>query len=132
MPAPKPIRIAGKILGAIPFAGDAAVGAAELYNPDEPRAAQRLLNALIVGGGGAAASAATFGADAIPQIAGMFADTPLENLNTETILRRLSYLVGQGRDPGATTGEQIRRIRALGQGVPRERGPAYERVPLKF
>lgn len=131
MPVPKGFRLAGRFLKAIPFAGDLAVGTAELYNPDEPDAAQRVLNALIIGAGGAGASAATAGLDIIPQLAAIAGDTPLENINPETLLRRLSYKL-RNVDVGGTTGEQIRRIQKRGQSMPRQRGPEYEKVPLRF
>lgn len=75
------IRIAGKLLRAIPFVGDAAVAATELipqsdaqgiFKPffsEETDAMQRAKNAALVGGGGLAASALTGGADAIPAVA---------------------------------------------------------------
>jgi len=132
MPTMPGFRIAGKFLKHIPFAGDVGVGVAEMYNPSEASAAQRILNALIIGGGGAAASAATGGLDFIPALVGHVADTPLENVNPETILRRLAYKLGQGKDPGTTTGQQIERIREWSKNKARERGPAYEKVPLMF
>lgn len=132
MPTAKGFRLAGKFLKAVPFAGDIAGGIGEMYNPAEADAYQRALNAILVGGGGALASAATWGFDFIPAIVGAVADTPLENVNPETILRRLSYMVGQGRDPGKTTGEQLRNIQEWSKGKPRQPGPDYGSVPLKF
>ena len=132
MPTIPGFRLAGKFFKHIPFAGDVGVGVAQLYNPDEASAAQRILNALIIGGGGAAASAATGGMDFIPAVVGSVADTPLENVNAETILRRLAYKLGQGKDPGTTTGQQIERIREWSKTKRRERGPEYEKVPLMF
>jgi hypothetical protein len=132
MPTIPGFRLAGKVFKHIPFAGDVGVGVAQLYNPDEASAAQRILNALIIGGGGAAASAATGGMDFIPAVVGSVADTPLENVNAETILRRLAYKLGQGKDPGTTTGQQIERIREWSKNKRRERGPEYEKVPLMF
>lgn len=132
MPTIPGFRLAGKFFKHIPFAGDVGVGVAQLYNPDEASAAQRILNALIIGGGGAAASAATAGMDFIPAVVGSVADTPLENVNAETILRRLAYKLGQGKDPGSTTGQQIERIREWSKNKRRERGPEYEKVPPMF
>jgi len=132
MPTIPGFKLAGRFLKYVPFAGDIAVGVKELYDRDEASAAQRILNALIIGGGGAAASAATGGVDFIPAVVGNFADTPLENFNPETILRRLAYKLGQGKDPGTTTGQQIERIREWSKNKSRERGPEYEKVPLMF
>ena len=132
MPQIPGFRLAGRFLKHIPLAGDAGVAVAEMLNPIEASAAQRILNALIVGGGGAAVSAATFGLDAIPQVVATFADTPLEGVNYEKILRRLAYKLGQGKDPGATTGQQLKNIEEWSRNKPRERGPENEKVPLMF
>lgn len=132
MPIGKGFRLAGKFLKQVPFAGDIVVGFSELYNPAEADAYQRVLNALLVGGGGALASAASGGLDFIPGIAGVVADTPLENVNPETILRRLSYMMGQGKDPGRTTGEQLRNIQEWSKGKTRQPSPDYSEVPLRF
>jgi len=74
------IRIAGKVLRAIPFVGDAAVAATELipqsdaqgplkpFFSEETDPLQRAKNAALIGGGGLGASALTAGADAIPAV----------------------------------------------------------------
>jgi hypothetical protein len=61
-------QAAQKIVRAIPGLGDFLGAAAELVNPEEPNAAQRTANALIVGGGGLGVSAVTGGLDAVPQM----------------------------------------------------------------
>lgn len=62
---PNPLR---RVVKAIPFAGDIFTAVSELANPNEPNIGQRLVNAGVVAGGGMATSAATFGADFIPQM----------------------------------------------------------------
>lgn len=126
---PNPGALAGRfarglIKGLIPIAPDLYSVYAELNNPAEKNAAQRRLNALIIGGGGAAASLAVAGTDAIPAIAeGMYQGRPtgpeklqqLQNcvpaLNVENHLRNLSYSAGKSAGISSTfEQDNVRRL----------------------
>jgi hypothetical protein len=120
----------GLIKGLIPIVPDLYSVYAELNNPAEKNAAQRRLNALIIGGGGAAASLAVAGLDAVPQFAEGIIDgrrnmghppsgpeklQQLQNcvpaLNVENHLRNLSYSAGKSAGISSTfEQDNVRRL----------------------
>jgi hypothetical protein len=124
-------RFGGELIkGLIPIAPDLYSVYAELNNPAEKNAAQRRLNALIIGGGGAAASLAVLGLDAVPQFAegiiegrrnmGQPPSGPeklqqMQNcvpaLNVENHLRNLSYSAGKSAGISSTfEQDNVRRL----------------------
>lgn len=121
MPNPKGIRMAGQAIPVLNTLFDIAGVGYEVVNPNEPRRAQRLLNAALVGGGNVAAGMATAGADVIPQLLGAFGvKTPAQNVNPDAQLRRLAYRLGQSKEIGLHNEEQDAAIRRLAQKVQRE------------
>jgi hypothetical protein len=120
----------GLIKGLIPIVPDLFAVHTELNKSEEKNAAQRRLNALIIGGGGAAASLAVAGTDAIPAIAegiiegrrnmGQPPSGPeklqqLQNcvpaLNVDNHLRNLSYSAGKSAGISSTfEQDNVRRL----------------------
>jgi hypothetical protein len=81
MPNPTKFRLAGQAIPVLNTLLDAANVGYELVNPNEPRRAQRLLNAAVVGGGNVGAGILTQGADVIPQLLGAFGvKSPAQNV----------------------------------------------------
>jgi len=121
MPNPTKFRLAGQAIPVLNTVLDIGNVGYELVNPNEPRRAQRLLNAAIVGGGNVGAGILTGGADVIPQLLGAFGvKSPAQNVNPDAQLRRLAYRLGQGKEIGLHNEQQDAAIRQLAQKVQRE------------
>jgi hypothetical protein len=121
MPNPTKFRLAGQAIPVLNTVLDIGNVGYELVNPNEPRRAQRLLNAAIVGGGNVGAGILTGGADVIPQLLGAFGiKSPVQNVNPDAQLRRLAYRLGQGKEIGLHNEQQDAAIRQLAQKVQRE------------
>ena len=121
MPNPTKFRLAGQAIPVLNTVLDIGNVGYELVNPNEPRRAQRLLNAAIVGGGNVSAGILTGGADVIPQLLGAFGiKSPVQNVNPDAQLRRLAYRLGQGKEIGLHNEQQDAAIRQLAQKVQRE------------
>lgn len=121
MPNPTKFRLAGQAIPVLNTVLDIGNVGYELVNPNEPRRAQRLLNAAIVGGGNVGAGILTGGADVIPQLLGAFGvKSPAQNVNPDAQLRRLAYRLGQGKEIGLHNEQQDATIRQLAQKVQRE------------
>ena len=131
MPNPTKFRLAGQAIPVLNTVLDIGNVGYELVNPNEPRRAQRLLNAVIVGGGNVGAGILTGGADVIPQLLGAFGvKSPAQNVNPDAQLRRLAYRLGQGKEIGLHNEQQDAAIRQIAQKVQREQMLNPEEIRL--